>query len=108
MATLTQTAPGRFKLSGDLDLTSVPALAREGRRLWADGASQITIDLADVGRSNSAAVALLLEWSSQARRADARLRFVHWPDAMARIADLCNLGDVLRSDPPAAEAVRVG
>jgi phospholipid transport system transporter-binding protein len=108
LATLTQTAPAQFALTGDLDLDSVPALAREGRRLWADGAASVTVDLAGVERSSSAAVALLLEWTSQARRADARLHFLHWPDAMVRIAELCNLDGVLQPDRSTSEAARLG
>ena len=98
MTNLKETAPGQFALTGDLDLASIPALIGEGRRLGKVDAPLITVDLAGVGRSSSAAVALLLEWSSQASRAGTRLRFVHWPDAMARIAELCNIDGVLGTD----------
>jgi phospholipid transport system transporter-binding protein len=105
---LNETAPARFALTGDLDLASVPALVGEGRRFRQGGAPLITVDLSGVGRSSSAAVALLLEWSSQASRAGTRLHFVHWPDAMARIAALCNLDALLGADGPSPETPTSG
>jgi phospholipid transport system transporter-binding protein len=108
LAALRETAPGQFALTGDLDLASVPALVGEGRRLGKGEAPLITIDLSGVGRSSSAAVALLLEWSSQASRAGTRLRFIHWPDAMARIAALCSLDGLLGTDGPPSEILTNG
>jgi len=94
MAELIQTESARFRLEGDLYLGAVGPLAAAGARLAAAG-GDVELDLGGIGRSSSAGVALLLEWTEQVRRAGGELRFVNWPEPMVRIAGFSNVGRLL-------------
>jgi phospholipid transport system transporter-binding protein len=100
-AELLEIGPGRLALKGRLDLESIPALARRGRRLLRDASAQaahprvLEIDLGGVERTSSAAIALLLDWVEQAAQTEARLVFLNWPEALARIADFSNVASLL-------------
>lgn len=100
-AELREVAPGRLAVSGRLDLESIPVLARRGRRLLRDAQARhaeprvIEIDLGGVERASSAAIALLLDWAEQAAQADARIVFLNWPVALARIAEFSNVAGLL-------------
>lgn len=93
-ATLSGTSPGRYRVDGDLDLTSVGLLAREGERLFAADPA-VRIDLQGVGQANSAGLALLLEWLAQAQRRDQHLEIANLPESLARIAAITNLSGLL-------------
>jgi phospholipid transport system transporter-binding protein len=93
-AALKRVAPGRFRVEGDLDLTTVAALARAGRQLAAGAETApgpVEVDLSGV----SAAIALLLEWLEQAAAGGVRLEFRNWPEALVRIADFSNVDALL-------------
>jgi phospholipid transport system transporter-binding protein len=93
-AELIETGQGRFRVEGDLNLATVVPLAAAGRRLAAAGAP-VEVDLGGIGRGSSAAVALLLEWTDQVRRAGGSLHFTHWPEALVRIAEFSNVDGLL-------------
>ncbi|TVQ89855.1 MAG: STAS domain-containing protein [Chromatiaceae bacterium] len=98
-------ARGRYHLCGDLDLAAVAGLARAGRLLaTAAAAAPVEVDLGGVGRSSSAAVALLLEWTEQVRQRGGRLHFTNWPAALVRIAGLSNVDGLLGCDPGQQQA----
>ncbi len=96
---LTVTESGRWRLSGVLDFTSVTSLAAEGETLLdkarVQGVELIEIDLRDIQSANSAGLALLLEWMDMARRRDLRLRYLHLPESLNRIATFSHLRDLL-------------
>jgi phospholipid transport system transporter-binding protein len=94
MAELIETAPKHFRIEGDLNLATVPPLAAAGRRL-AEAGGAVEVDLGGIGQANSAAVALLLEWTDQVRRAGGSIRFSDWPESMVRIADFSNVDGLL-------------
>jgi len=94
VAELTETAPGRFRVAGDLNLQTVVPLAAAGRRLAASGGA-VEVDLGGVRQGSSAGVALLLEWTDQVRRAGGELHFSHWPEPLVRIADFSNVDSLL-------------
>ncbi len=82
---------------GELDFDSVADL-------WATSEATIQaesirwIDLSGVRRSNSAGVALLVEWLRQARRHQQKLAFVNIPVQMRAIIAIADLDAIL---PPA-------
>ncbi|VAW99272.1 hypothetical protein MNBD_GAMMA22-1482 [hydrothermal vent metagenome] len=55
----------------------------------------ITINLQAVSHSNSAGIALLLEWLRQANHNNHDLKFVNMPVNMLAIANICGLSDIL-------------
>lgn len=100
---LTEIAPGQLALSGSLTLSTIPALARQGRRLLkamrsrSDGNEPVSveIDLGEIERSSSAGIALLLDWVEQAGQDGIAIRFRRWPEALVRIATFSNVDHLL-------------
>lgn len=89
-----------WRLEGVLDFASVPALVAEGAALVRTQ-PELIIDLAGVESTNSAGLALLLEWLDLARAQGCALCYRHLPDALCRIAALSNALSLL---PLASEA----
>lgn len=85
---------GRFRIEGELDFASVPALYRRSLELF-PGCAQLTLDLAGVTRANSAGLALLLEWQGQSRRERRALAFENVPPSLINLAHISELEDIL-------------
>lgn len=85
---------GTLLLSGDLDLVSVTALWQETVRRFRERFPS-RVDLAQVGRCDSAGVALLVEWLRQAQSRGLTLTFVNIPAQMRAIIQVADLEDVL-------------
>lgn len=91
---------GTFLLSGDLSFASVPALLRESQHLLpqqiaAADANAVTIDLQGVSRTDSAGLALLVEWTRNFRAQGITLHFLNIPTQMLALAHLSGLEGVL-------------
>lgn len=85
---------GEFQLCGELNFANVPTLLREGGNLF-DGQGQITLDLKEVTRSDSAGLALLVEWARQARERGTKLIFHNISPQMLAIAQVSGLDRIL-------------
>ncbi len=83
-----------LQVSGDLVFANVTALLAQGETLFA-GRDDVIINLRKVKRSDSAGVALLLEWQERGRAAGTRVRYRNIPDALLRIAKLSNIEPLL-------------
>ena len=95
-AELLEQGEGRFALRGVLDFSSVGGLLGEG--ITAFGAHRrVVLDLQGVTRSNSAALALLLEWLDIGRARGFELSFVNLPDSLLAIARMSNADALLPS-----------
>ena len=90
-ATLDSSEPGRWRLSGDLDFDSVCRLLEPARAAFADGGAELVVDLGEVGRCNSAGLALLIEWMRWSAEAGGRIGFDRIPDALCRLASISGL-----------------
>ena len=95
---LEQVSPGVFALRGDLNMYSVPALEGAFENLLTDGDSDITIDLGAVSRSDSAGLALLVEWWKKAQARGITLHFSQLPDQLLEIARISDLLPILPFD----------
>ncbi|NKN33836.1 STAS domain-containing protein [Marichromatium bheemlicum] len=102
---LSPDGPGRWRLDGVLDLTTVNRLAREGETLLR-GATAIEIDLVGVSAANSAGLALLLEWLDLAGARGVALRYANLPDSLRRIAAFSNILELLPVSTTPAMAAR--
>lgn len=85
---------GNFALRGELDAHSVSILWAEAKRLFSKQAPT-NIDLSHVSRSDSAGVALLIEWLRDARAQHWSLQFVNVPPQMLAIIDVADLEELL-------------
>jgi phospholipid transport system transporter-binding protein len=74
---------GRLSLSGELDPAGVTLALAQSRGWLAAGTGTLQVDLAGVTRSESAGIALLLEWLREARRRGRDIEF-HNPPAQMR------------------------
>lgn len=91
----------RMHVSGALTLASVAAALEEGNAAIASGVR--SVDLGEVGDLDSSALALLLAWLRQAKRANRELEFTNLPQGLTTIARLYGVADLLPAAPaPAA------
>ena len=92
---LTLQSAGRCLLSGDLGFTTVTALWKQGEPLFRGRSGDtLDMDLSGVTDSDSAGLALLVAWLSQARVVGCQLRYTAVPErllAIARISDVDSL-----------------
>ena len=89
---------GVFRISGELDFSSVPQLLEDSNKLF-DGQARVVIDLEGVSRVNSAGLVLLLEWVSRARQSNREFRIRHLPPSLKEIAEVSNVVDLLPVEP---------
>jgi len=83
---------GRLLLSGELTFDTVAALYKATPQL-AEGVTGVA--LGQVGRVDSAGLALLLEWQARALADGRRLAFTDAPEALVRLAALCEADHLL-------------
>lgn len=107
-ASLEALGDGRFRVSGVLDAATTPALLRESQERFADKKS-IDVDFSPVTESDSAGLALLIEWMRTARRQGQKLRFTNVPPQVAALARISEVDDLLATaehvlDPNATSA----
>ena len=77
----------RLCLSGRLDFDSVAELLAAEQPWPADGAdADVHIDLADISHSNSAGLALLLEWMKKAQQKGLQIKYHNVPEQLWVIA----------------------
>jgi phospholipid transport system transporter-binding protein len=93
-ASVEQGREGRLEIHGDLSFDSVPALWRDCREQCTSGAA-IDVDLGQVQRSDSAGLALLIEWLREAQRSGGSLRFFNIPAQMLEMARVSGLDEIL-------------
>ncbi|MFW6278124.1 MAG: STAS domain-containing protein [Halorhodospira sp.] len=93
-ARLEQTPEGNLRVLGALDFLSVPALWQQGRTLLEAG-DACEVDLAGVERTDSAGVALLVDWTRHARAHAGTLRLRHIPAQMSAIVQVSGVQAVL-------------
>lgn len=78
---------GTIKVHGPLTFATVPSLFIESSSIIT-ASETVTIDLQDVSRSDSAGIALLVEWL---RTAGSRARFVNVPAQLRRLIHVSGL-----------------
>jgi len=88
VSTTTQT------VSGALTFETVPDLYRNSSN-WFDGTGELVLDLAQVGRADSAGLALLIEWLRRAQAANGTLRFANVPVPVQTLIRINGLQDAL-------------
>jgi phospholipid transport system transporter-binding protein len=84
---------GRFRISGVLDASTARGVLEESASSFAQS-KEIDVDLGGVGESDSAGLALLIEWLRVARLGGQAIRFANVPaqiEALARISEVEDL-----------------
>lgn len=86
---------GHFQLVGDLSFTTVPQVYLETDTLFGSPEAALVLDLSRVGRTDSAGLALLVEWLRQARRLHKNMHFRAIPEQLLAIAEASGVEAVL-------------
>jgi phospholipid transport system transporter-binding protein len=94
VASIENLGNGNFAVHGELTLGSVVQLLRKSKQLFAE-TSPRNIDFTGVTRTDSAGVALLVEWFRQAKTQQREVQFINAPPQMMAIIDVADLHDLL-------------
>ena len=90
-----QRSGNTIAVSGRLDFTTATqVLAAVNEQLHAAKSSQI-IDMAGITASNSAGLAVMIEWLAEAQRADQQLTFENIPDSLRQISTVCQVDSLI-------------
>jgi Predicted NTP binding protein (contains STAS domain) len=84
---LIEQSPGHFTVEGNLTFASIDKETLKSFK-FLKGIDTICIDLAKVGTTDSAGLALMIEWIKQSRMIRAQLRFKNIPDQLLALAKL--------------------
>lgn len=85
---------GRFKLTGHLGFDTAHFALSRSHALFADH-KRIQLDLSGVGSTDSAGLALLVEWTGWARREKRKLTFTHVPKQALALAKISEVDELL-------------
>ena len=91
---LAPAGPGRFELAGTVGFDDAARLLAAGAAAFA-GLPAVEVDLAGVTRVDSAGLALLIEWALAARDAGRQLRYGKVPPAVASLARISDVTELL-------------
>ena len=85
---------GTLFVSGVVGFMTVQSLLRQSQTALLDS-EDVVIDFTDVTRSDSAGLALLIEWQKIAHKRGKRVIFRNLPDQMRALAIAAGLSDLL-------------
>jgi phospholipid transport system transporter-binding protein len=89
-------SPDRFSVSGGLTFATARRALEAGEKHFAEtDAKSIAVDCKDVTASDSAGLAVLLDWVAQARRAGRTIHFEHLPEQILAVAAISEVEDLL-------------
>ena len=83
-----------FHLAGELTFATVGALLVQAPILF-ENYQQLKVDLSEVIRSDSAGLALLIDWMRLAKATNKAIMFYNIPDQMLAIADASGVDELL-------------
>ena len=93
-AAIETSAEGRVRIVGSLGFSTVSALLPRGSDLIGRGQASV-MDLAGVTDSDSAGLALLIEWLSVAQQAGRSLRYDNIPSQLHQLARLSEVEELI-------------
>lgn len=85
---------GRFTLKGAMSFATAYDILRKSESLFGRHAA-LEIDLGGVDKTDSAGLALIIEWKSQAANREADIRFSNLPDNLLAIARTTEVEDLI-------------
>jgi phospholipid transport system transporter-binding protein len=94
---------GRFRVSGVLNAITVIDLLKQSRERF-KGATRLEVDLGAVAESDSAGLALLLEWLRMAREAGQQIHYASVPAQISALARISEVDDLLNTSAAAGSA----
>lgn len=85
---------GHYRLRGELNYESVPVVWRVGLETFSTD-QEVEVDLKRISRSNSAGLALLIEWQREMKKAGKTITYTNMPAQMLAIARASSLDQIL-------------
>lgn len=82
-------------MAGELSKLTVPSVWRDANALIQGATQNLVIDLQEVTRTDSAGLALLLEWMTLAHKKELQIHFRNLPSQLWEIAKVSDLEDVI-------------
>lgn len=79
------------KITSALTFETAPGLLEQSQGWFTDDSSQIVVDLSAAGRTDSAGIALLLEWIETSRKRELHLQFTNLPSQMREFIEANDL-----------------
>ncbi len=86
-----RSTPTGVIVAGDLTVNVIPALVPAGYAVIDKAQEELTFDLSEVTRADSASLALLIDWMRYAKHAHKKLVFSHLPKKVQQMMKLSNL-----------------
>lgn len=86
---------GMTHLSGELSMQTVPKIIDEAEPVLAQAGDILRVDLDNVSHSDSAGLALLIEWMRRTHKHGKTIEFYHMPSQMLAIASASGLDNIL-------------
>ena len=86
---------GKFALSGDMSFDTAGSILRESEQLF-EQHTLLTVDLDGVTHTDSAGLALLLEWITWANHTVREIRFDNMPEKILAIARTTEVDSLLK------------
>jgi len=86
--------PGRFRVKGPLTFSTVTHVLAAGEKLFAEH-DHLDLDLSGVDSTDSAGLALLVEWVGWAHREKRHLKFHHVPKQVIALAHISEVDALL-------------
>ena len=96
---------GRFRVSGVLDASTAREVLEQSESRFAQS-KEIDVDLGGVGESDSAGLALLIEWLRAARQGGRAIRFANVPAGIEALARISEVEDLIGGGEKKAEGER--
>ncbi len=96
MPQLTQESSGEYSLTGSLNFDTVAALHHETQIDMSKG--EVLVSLRHVDQSDSAGLALLVEWARLADKSRCSLRYTDIPAQLQTLIDVTGLNPILNRD----------
>lgn len=93
---LTMGSAERAEVRGSLVFATARRAREAGLAAVRGAASALVIDCGSLGQTDSAGLAVLLDWLAEARRAGRQLRFEHLPDNLLRLARISAVDGMLQ------------
>lgn len=96
---------GCYRVTGVLDATTVPILLRESEaRIANASSSDVRIDLSGITESDSAGLALLLEWLRLAKQRNVQVQFANVPTQVAALARISEVEALILPNAATSQA----
>jgi phospholipid transport system transporter-binding protein len=93
-AHLRKESEDRFTLAGEITFATVPRLSEFGSELL-QGSGERYLSLAGVERTDSAGLALLVDWIARARAEGVSLHYLAMPAKLRSLAEISDVGELL-------------